>query len=112
MTKSSQAQSGPSDNAKSASACAALDAATLAQCAGHVLRQDAGNGHSPDGPDGVRQAVPSPDNAPMDPGSDATDLIGRCQSCAEQLRELDLLLKAQEIEKLKKASEKSGSKRK
>lgn len=24
-----------------------LDAATLAQCAGHVLRQDAGNGHSP-----------------------------------------------------------------
>ncbi len=47
--------------------------------------------------------MPSPDNAPMDPGSDATDLIGRCQSCAEQLRELDLLLKAQEMRLLPQA---------
>lgn len=31
------------------------------------------------------------------PGTDIPHLIGRCQACSEQLRELDLLLKAQEM---------------
>lgn len=34
---------------------------------------------------------------------DIAQLIGRCQSCGEQLRELDLLLKAQEMRLLPKA---------
>ncbi len=45
----------------------------------------------------------SPDDCAMGPGHDIEQLIGRCQSCGEQLRELDLLLKAQEMRLLPKA---------
>ncbi len=37
------------------------------------------------------------------PNQDIAELIGRCQSCGEQLRELDLLLKAQEMRLLPRA---------
>jgi len=40
---------------------------------------------------------------PQGPSGDIPELIGRCQSCGEQLRELDLLLKAQEMRLLPKA---------
>lgn len=44
-----------------------------------------------------------PDHPAKGLNSDVAQLVGRCQSCGEQLRELDLLLKAQEMRLLPKA---------
>ncbi len=45
----------------------------------------------------------APAHQAWNPASDAAELIGRCAGCGEQLRDLDLLLKAQEIRLLPKA---------